>query len=168
MPSESVLKAKKEIVAGLVEEFRSAQSIVLVDYRGITVEQDTEMRAAARKANVKYKVVKNTLAKFAMKELGYEGIEEFLAGPTAIAMCDDDIIAPAKVMNDFAKKIDCLEIKAAIVEGKVVSVDEVKALAELPSKETLISMLLSALIGNVAGLARAVQAIADKKENEAE
>ena len=163
MPSISVLEQKKAVVAALGEELKDAKTIVLVDYRGITVEKDTEFRAAMRKAGVVYKVVKNNLVKLAMKDLGIDGLDSFLEGPTAIAFSTTDTVAPAKVVNDFAKKINALEIKSGVMEGKVVSLDEIKALASLPSKETLLAMLAGVLNENIAAFARVIDAIVEKQ-----
>ena len=164
MPSAGVLEQKKVVVSGLIEELRDAKSIIFVDYRGITVEQDTEMRAAMRKADVKYKVVKNNLVKLAMKELGVSGVDEVFDGPTAVAFSSSDVVAPAKTVNDFAKKITAVEIKAGIMEGKAVSLEEIKALAELPSKEALLASLASVLNENIAAFARVIDAVAKKQE----
>lgn len=176
MPSKKVLQQKKEVVKGLTEKVKAAKTIVLADYRGLTVEQDTELRNALRKAGVEYKVYKNTLTRFAMKENGMESIDPYLNGPTAIAMSDTDMIAPAKVLSEYAKKYEKLELKAGIVEGKVVGVNEIKALADLPPREVLIarvlggfnapiSGLVNVLNGNLRGLAVALNAIAEKKAN---
>lgn len=163
MPSANILEAKKVVVAGLIEELKDAKTIVLVDYRGINVEDDTAFRAAMRKAGVTYKVVKNTLVKLAMKEIGVDGLDSFLEGPTAIAFSTTDVVAPAKVVNEFAKKVEALEIKSGVMEGKVVSLAEIKAIAELPSKEVLLASLAGVLNQNIAAFARAIDAIVQKQ-----
>lgn len=174
MPSEKILHLKQEVVQGLSEKIKSAKSIVLADYRGLTVEQDTELRSALRKAGVEYKVVKNTLTRFAMKENGLGEIDSFLNGPTAMALSDSDPVAPAKVLAEYAKKYDKLELKAGVVEGKVIDVNGVKALAELPPREVLIARVLggfnapitglvNVLNGNIRGLVVALNAIAEQK-----
>ena len=179
MPSEAKLNSNKEVVQGIVRDLNSAKSIVLVDYRGITVAQDTELRTALRKAGVKYRIVKNTMTTFAVKEVGLDGLVEKLKGPTAMASSDTDLVAPAKVMAEFAKKIDKLEIKAGVVEGKVIDLGGVKALAELPPKEILISTVLgtlkapitglvNVLNGNIRGLVCALNAIAEQKKEAVE
>jgi len=171
LPSEKVLQEKKGIVKELSDKVKSAKSIVLADYRGLTVEQDTALRSALRKAGVDYKVVKNTLTRFAMKQNGYESIDSYLNGPTAMAISDTDPVAPAKVLSEFAKKYDKLELKAGIVEGRVIDVNGIKALADLPSREVLIARVLggfnaplsgfvNVLNGNIRGL---VVAIAEQK-----
>lgn len=175
MPSNKILEQKKQVVTDLTEKIKSAQSIVLADYRGLTVEQDTELRNALRKAGVEYKVVKNTLTSLAMKESGIE-LDDFLTGPTAMAISSSDAVAPAKVLSEFAKKYEKLELKVGVVEGKVIDLEGVKALAELPSREVLIAKVLggfnapisgfvNVLNGNMRGLVVALNAIAEQKAN---
>lgn len=163
MPSNKILEQKKKVVQELTEKVKSAQTIVLADYRGLTVEQDTALRNALRAAGVEYKVVKNTLTSFAMKENGLEGMDAYLSGPTAMAMSATDVVAPAKVLAEFAKKFDKLELKAGVVEGKVVDVNVIQKLAELPSREVLIARLMGSLNAPMTGLAVALNAIAEKK-----
>lgn len=176
MPSEKALQQKKEIVNELTEKIKAAKAIVLADYRGLTVEQDTELRSALRKAGVDYKVVKNTLTRFAAKENGLDGLDSFLNGPTAMAISTNDPVAPAKVLAEFAKKYDKLELKVGVIEGKVIDVNGVKALAELPPREVLIARVLAGfnapitgfvnvLNGNIRGLVCALNAIAEQKAN---
>ncbi len=174
MPSKKILEQKKELVIKMTERLKAAKSMVIADYRGLTVEQDTELRVALRKAGVDYKVVKNTLTKFAMKESGIEGIDSYLDGPTAIAVSETDIIAPAKVLVEYSKKFENLEIKVGILDGKILDLKEIQALAALPSKEVLIAKMLGSfnapitgfvnvLNGNLRGLAVAVNAIYEQK-----
>lgn len=174
MPSEKMLQAKKEIVIEISEKVKNAKSIILADYRGLTVEQDTELRNELRKAGVDYKVSKNTMVRFAVKENGLEELDKFLHGPTAIAISDSDPVAPAKVLAEFAKKYEKLELKAGVVEGRVIDVNGIKNLADLPPKEVLIAKVLggfnapiagfaNVLNANLRGLAVALKAIADKK-----
>ncbi len=176
MPSNRILEQKKQVVAELTEKVKAAQSIVLADYRGLTVEQDTELRNALRAAGVEYRVVKNTLTSFAMKENGLEGLDPFLNGPTAMAISSTDAVAPAKVLSEFSKKFEKLELKVGVVEGKVIDLDGIKALAELPSREVLIAKVLggfnapisgfvNVLNGNMRGLVVALNAIAEQKAN---
>lgn len=176
MPSERILQRKKEIVNELVNNFSSAKAIVITDYRGITVEQDTEMRSAFRNAGVEYKVVKNTLTKIAVDEMGLEELNPYLVGPTSIAYSNTDPVAPVKVIDEFSRKFDNLEIKVGVVEGKIVDVDEIKVIASLPSREVLISRVLgglnspitgfvNVLNANIRGLVVALNAIAEKKES---
>lgn len=161
MPSANVLEQKKQIVADLVETLKAAQAGVLVDYRGITVEQDTQLRAKLREAGVEYKVVKNTLTRFAANEVGYQELDEQLNGPTALAISTTDPIAPAKVISDFAKDVEALEIKAGFLDGKVITIDEVKKLASTPSKEVLIAKVMGSLNAPISKLVRTLQALVD-------
>ncbi len=165
MPSNKILEQKKQVVQELTEKVKAAQSIVLADYRGLTVEQDTALRNALRAAGVEYRVVKNTLTSFAMKENGLEGLDPFLNGPTAMALSSTDVVAPAKVLAEFAKKFEKLELKAGVVEGKVVDVSVIQTLAELPSREVLIARVLGSLNAPITGLAVALNAIAEQKAN---
>jgi large subunit ribosomal protein L10 len=148
--------------------------MVLADYRGLTVEQDTALRSALRKAGVEYKVVKNTLTRFAVKESNLGGLESYLSGPTSLALSETDPVAPAKILSEYAKKFEKLEIKAGVVEGKVIDVKGVNALADLPSREVLIAKVLggfnapitgfvNVLNGNIRGLVVALNAIAEKQ-----
>lgn len=164
MPSEKVLEAKKAQVAELVEVLKSAQTGVLVDYRGLTVEEDTELRRKLRAANVKYFVVKNTLLRLAAKESGLDALDEILHGPTALAVSDEDAVAPAKVLADFAKENDKLELKSGFMDGSVMSLDEIKTLAATPSRETLIAKMMGSLNAPISDLARLLATIADGGE----
>ncbi|MDO4802299.1 MAG: 50S ribosomal protein L10, partial [Prevotellaceae bacterium] len=154
MPSEKALESKKAIVAQLKERFENAQAGVLADYRGLTVEQDTALRNKLREAGVDYTVVKNNLTRFAAKEVGLDELDSTLHGPTAIATSDTDVVAPAKVLIDFAKENEALEIKGGFVDGKVISIDEIKVYASIPSKEVLISKMLGSLQSPIGALAR--------------
>lgn len=176
MPSEKILQQKKEVVSDLSEKIKAAKAMVFADYRGLTVEQDTELRNALRKAGVEYKVVKNTLTRFAAKENGLEDLDSFLHGPTSMALSETDPVAPAKVLAEYAKKYDKLELKVGVVEGKIINLDGIKALAELPPREVLIAKVLgglnapisgfvNVLNGNIRGLVVALNAIAEKKAN---
>ena len=168
MPSANVLEQKKQVVAQLVETLKSAQAGVLVDYRGITVEQDTQLRAKLREAGVEYKVVKNTLTRFAAKEVGFEALDEQLNGPTALAISTTDAVAPAEVISDFAKEVEALQIKAGFVDGKVISLDEVKTLASTPSREVLIAKIMGSLNAPISKLVRTLQALVDNGVEPAE
>ena len=161
MPSAKVLEQKKESVAGLIEKLKMAQAGVLVDYRGLTVSEDTQLRAKLREAGVEYKVVKNTLTRFAVKEVGFEELDEVLNGPTSLALSFDDPVAPAKIISDFAKQNENLEIKAGFLDGKVISLDEVKTLANTPSRDTLIAKIMGSLNAPVSNLVRTLQALVD-------
>lgn len=165
MPNTKVLEQKKQVVADLADRLKNAAAGVLVDYKGINVEQDTKLRKSFREAGVKYEVVKNTLLKLAVKEAGLDELEAVLDGTTAIATAAEDAVAPAKVFKDFVKENSTLEIafKSGFADGKVLSINEINALADLPSREALLTMLASALLGTVRGLAVALNAVAEKK-----
>lgn len=160
------VEAKKEVVSEIASKLRESKSTIVVDYRGLTVAQVTELRKSLREAGVEFKVYKNTLTRRAAEEAELAGLNEYLTGPNAIAFSTEDVIAPAKVLNDFAKKNEALEIKAGVIEGNIASVEEVKALAELPSREGLLSMLLSVLQAPIRNLALAAKAVADQKEEQ--
>lgn len=157
MPSQKVLEEKKQVVAGLVESLKNAQGGVLFDYRGLTVEQDTKLRSELRNAGVDYHVVKNTLLRFASKEVGFDALDDILHGPTSLAVSATDAVAPAKVLAKFAKDNDVVSIKAGFVDGKVIGIDEVKVLSELPSKEELIAKLMGSLNAPVSGVVNVLQ-----------
>ena len=145
MPSAKILEQKKQIVSDLTDKLRRASAGVFVDYRGITVEEDTKLRAEMRKAGVDYAVVKNTLTRFAAKDAGLEGLDEILNGTTALAVSYDDPVAPAKILNEYAAKHENFKIKMGFVEGKVITPAEVKDLADLPSREVLIATVLGTM-----------------------
>ena len=153
MPSEKVLETKKAQVAETVEILKAAQTGVLVDYRGLNVEEDTELRRKLREANVKYFVIKNTLLRLAAKEVGLDALDEALHGPTAIAVSSEDAVAPAKVIADFAKENDKLEIKTGFMDGAVISLDEVNKLAATPNMDTLIAKMMGSLNSPISLLA---------------
>lgn len=161
MPSEKVLEAKKAQVAEVVEALKEAQTGILVDYRGLNVEEDTDLRNKLRAANVKYFVIKNTLLRLASKETGLEGLDEALHGPTAIAVSSEDAVAPAKVLSDFAKDNEKLEIKAGFMDGAVMTLDEIKKLAATPNRETLIAKMMGSLNAPISNLARLLSTIVD-------
>ena len=160
------IETKSVQVQEIAAKFEAASSVVVVDYRGLTVGQATELRKQLREAGVEFKVYKNTLTRRASEIAGLEGINEFLTGPNAIAFSNEDVVAPAKIINEFAKKNEALEIKAGIIEGNVSSAEDVKALAELPSREGLLSMLLSVLQAPVRNFALATKAVAEQKEEQ--
>ena len=162
MPSAKVLESKKQIVADLTEKLQTAVSGVIVNYSGITVENDTKMRAELRKAGVEYAVIKNTMTKRACENVGYGELGNVLEGMTAIAISKDDAVAPAKILKEYADKIDSFELKEGFVEGKVLDQAGVLELANIPSKEILIGKLLGSIQSPLYGLACALQAIIDK------
>lgn len=162
MPSQKILAAKKEVVAALLADCKDAKSFVFADARGLTVLQDTAMRAELRKNKVTYKVIKNTTAAILFKELGVEGLEDTLKGPTAVAYSTEDMIAPAKFMKQYADKFDKLSLKGGVLEGKALSAADVNALASIPSREVLYGQLVYTLISPITKLAVALNAIAEK------
>ncbi|MDW0109981.1 50S ribosomal protein L10 [Sporosarcina aquimarina] len=161
-----VLEAKKAVVTEIADKMKASASMVVVDYRGLNVAQATDLRKQLREAGVEFKVYKNSMARRAAEASGLEGLNEHLTGPNAIAFSTDDVIAPAKIINNFAKDNEALEIKAGVFEGTLASVEEVKAMATLPSREGLLSMLLSVLQAPMRNFALATKAVADQKEEQ--
>lgn len=166
MPSQKVLDKKKEQVQILAEKFKKAKMIVLTEYRGISVEDDTKLRSKVRENGDEYAVVKNSIIAHAAKEAGIEGIDS-LEGPTAVVIGYEDYVAPAKIVNDYAKDHEFYTIKSGVMDGKVIEVSEVKKLASLPSKDTLYAMLASALLGNIRNLAVVLDQTRQKQEENA-
>ncbi|MEJ7542559.1 50S ribosomal protein L10 [Staphylococcus intermedius] len=163
-----IIEAKKQQVDIIADQLKSSVSTVVVDYRGLTVAEVTELRKQLREANVQYKVYKNTMLRRAAEKAGIEGLDEFLTGPTAVAFTTEDVVAPAKVIAGFAKEHEALEIKSGIMEGSVITADEVKTVGSLPSHEGLVSMLLSVLQAPMRNFAYAVKAVGESKEENAE
>lgn len=161
MANATIIQQKQQIVNDLAEQMKQAASGVLVDYKGINVESDTKLRADLRKAGVQYSVVKNTLCARACDQIGYGELRNVLEGTTALALSEDQV-APAKILNDFAKDHENFVIKAGFVDGRLLSAEEVKALASIPSKEVLIGRILGSLQSSLYGFAYAIQAIIDK------
>lgn len=159
MPSAKILELKKAEVARLKEAFQSAQTLVVADYRGLTVAEDTELRKAMREAGVQYEVIKNTLASLAVKEAEIEGLDEVFQGPTAVAYSTEDPVSPAKILKDYSKKFNALEIKGGMTEGKAVDLAVIERLASIPSRETLLTQLVFTLNAPITGLARALNEI---------
>ncbi len=151
------IKAKEPIVQEIKGKLETAKGVVLADYRGLNVAQVTQLRSQLRNAGVEYKVVKNTMTRLAAAELGLEGLNPYLEGPTAIAFGIDDPVAPAKILSEFAKTNKALEIKAGVLEGKVIGFDGVKALADLPSREVLLSKVLGGMQAPLYGFANVLQ-----------
>lgn len=178
MPSERILEEKKQLVESLAEKIKVSKSFVLADYRGLTVDEDTQMRQSLRDEGLEYKVYKNTITKLAAEQNGIEGLDDFLKGPTAIAFSETDPVLPAKVLAGFAKKFKKLNLKAGFVEGEVLDESGIKSIASLPSREELlakalgslnapISGFVNVLHGNIRGLAVALNAIKEQKEQSA-
>lgn len=164
MPNAKVLETKKAIVEELTSKIQGATSVVFVNYSGITVAQDTELRRQFREANVEYTVVKNTLTRLATHKAGYAEFDELLNGTTSMACTTGDPIAPARIVCEFAKKNkDVLQIKGGFVEGKVLSIEELKSFGELPSKDALIAQVLGTFLAPITSLAFVLDQICQQK-----
>ena len=161
MASAKILEQKQQLVAELAESIKNAQSGVLVNYCGITVEDDAKLRKSLREAGVDYRVVKNTYIRKACAEAGLEGFDNVLEGMTALAM-SEDAVAPAKILCKYAKDNENFTVKAGFIDGRVIDVAEVEALAAIPGKEGLIAKMLGSIQSPLYGLAIALQAIVDK------
>ena len=164
--SEAIIAKKAAIVEEVTEKFKTAASVVIVDYRGLTVDEVTKLRKQLRDANVEIRVIKNSILSRAAKAAGLEGLDEVFTGPTAVAFSNEDVVAPAKIIDEFSKEAKALEIKGGIIEGKVSTLEEVTALAKLPGREGLLSMLLSVLQAPVRNVAYAINAVAEKDSEE--
>ena len=165
MASEKIINQKKEEVSKLAEKMKEAKIILLTDYRGINVADVTELRAELRKSNSEYKVIKNSITKRALAEAGIEGLDELLEGPTAVIMNSEDYLDAAKAIYNFIKDNEFYKIKGGVIDGKVMTTEEIITLAKLPSRETLLSMLAGALLGNISKLAVALDQVRAQKEN---
>lgn len=155
------VELKQPIVAAIAEDVKDAQSVVIVDYRGLTVAQDTELRKQLREAGIIYKVCKNTMMKRAFEGTDLEGLAPYLEGPSAMAVSKDDATAAARIICKFAKTADKLEVKAGVVEGKVYDMAGVQALSAIPSREELLSKLLGSIQSPIANFARVIKQIAE-------
>jgi large subunit ribosomal protein L10 len=151
------LEAKSQVIAEVKGKLSASKGVVLTDYRGLTVGEVTKLRAQLREAGIEYKVVKNTFVKRAADEIGLQGLDPFLEGPTAVAYGINDPVSPAKILSEFAKTYKALEIKAGILEGKVIGVEGVKALAELPPREVLLAQVLAAMQSPLVGMVNVLQ-----------
>ena len=168
MASEKILNQKKEEVSKLAAEMKEAKIILLTDYRGINVTDVTNLRTDLRNVNAKYTVIKNNITRRALAECGIEGLEDKLVGPTAVIMSNEDYLEPAKAIYKFSKDNDYYKIKGGVIEGKVMTAEEIITLAKLPSRDTLLSMLAGALLGNISKVAVALDQVRIKKEAGAE
>ena len=164
MASETILKQKQEEVSKLAAKMKDAKLILLTNYRGITVDVDTQLRRDLRAANAEYKIIKNNITKRALAECGIEGLEDKLEGPTAVIICDEDYLEPSKAIYKFTKDNDFYQIKGGVIDGEVKTPEEIVTLAKLPSRETLLSMLAGALLGNVSKFAVAIEQVRLQKE----
>lgn len=165
--SKEVIAKKAAIVEDVAKKFEDASSAVVVDYRGLTVAEVTDLRKQLREAGVEMRVIKNTFLKRAADKTGYEGLDELFAGPTAVAFASDDVAAPARILVKFAEDHDALEVKGGMIEGKVASLDEIDALSKLPDRDGMLSMLASVLQAPIRDFAYAVKAVADNKDEDA-
>lgn len=156
------VELKQPIVQEISEQIKDAQCVVLVDYRGLTVEEDTQLRKQLREAGVAYKVYKNTLMNFAFKGTEFESLSDSLEGPNAIAISKDDATAPARVLAQFAKTAPALEIKAGVVEGNFYDTEAMKEISGIPSREELLSKLLGSIQSPITNFARVIKQIAEK------
>lgn len=168
MANVKIIEAKSQQVSEVASKLKDSSCVVVADYRGLNVKQVTELRKQLREAGVEFQVLKNTLVRRATANAELSELDEYLTGPTAIAFSKDDVVAPAKILADFAKKNDKLSVKAGVVEGRVVGVEQIQELASLPSREGLLSMLLSVLQAPVRNFALAVKAVAEKQEGGAQ
>ena len=164
MASDAIIKQKEEEVKKLAEKLKEAKVILLTDYRGINVADVTKLRTDLRNVNTEYKVIKNNIVKRALNENGENGLDELLEGPTAVIFGLGDYLEPAKVVYNFAKNNDFYKIKGGIIEGKVMTAEEIITLAKLPSRQELLAKLAGALLGNITKLAVALDAVKAQKE----
>lgn len=165
--SEAAIAKKAEIVKQTTDMLNAAQSAIVVDYRGLTVAEVTDLRKQLRDAGIQMSVIKNKILDRAVEGTDYEDLRSTFVGPTAVAFSDEDPIAPAKILKKFADDHDALEIKGGFIEKKVKTLDEINEYATMPSREDLLSMLASALQDPMRKIARAVKAIADKEDEAA-
>lgn len=164
MASEKILNQKKEEVAKLAAEIKEAKLVLLVDYRGINVEDVTNLRTTVRNTNASYRVIKNNITRRALAECGIEMEASVLEGPTAVIMTNEDYLEPTKAIYNFSKANEFYKIKGGVVEGKVMTAEEIITLAKLPSRDALLSMLAGALLGNISKLAVALDQVRVQKE----
>lgn len=165
MASENILKQKEEEVSKLAEKLKEAKIILLTDYRGINVADVTKLRADLRNTNSEYKVIKNNIIKRALDANGESGLDDLLEGPTAIVIGTEDYLEPSKVIYNFSKNNEFYKIKGGIIDGKVMTAEEIITLAKLPSRQELMAKLAGALLGNITKLAVALDAVREQKAN---
>lgn len=163
MASEKILQEKQAQVSELASKMKEAKLILLTEYRGINVADVTEMRSKLRKVNAQYSVIKNNITKRALAECKIEGLEEQLVGPVAVVMSNEDYLEPSKIIYEFSKENDFYKIKGGVIDGKVVSAEEIITLAKLPSRQTLIAQLAGALLGNISKLAVVLDQVQKQK-----
>ena len=168
MASEKSINLKKEEVSKLAEKMKEAKLILLTDYRGINVADVTNLRTDLRNVNAEYKVIKNNITKRALAECNLEGLDEHLEGPTAVIMTNDDYLDATKIIYKFSKDNDFYKIKGGVVDGKVMTAEEIITLAKLPSRQDLLSMLAGGLLANISKFAVALEQVRLQKESAAE
>lgn len=161
-----IIEKKKQVVEEIAEKFRASQTAVVVDYRGLDVAEVTALRKELRDAGIDFKVYKNTMTRRAVEAVELTDLNDTLTGPTAIAFSNDDVVAPARILNNFKKEHEALEIKGGVIEGQVATLDQIKELADLPNYEGMVSMLLSVLQAPVRNFAYVTKAIAEQKEEQ--
>ena len=164
MASKEILKQKEELVNNLAEKLKDAKLVLITDYRGITVEDVTKLRNDLRETKAEYKVIKNNIVKRALNANGENGLDEILEGPTAVIIAEEDYLSPLKAIYKYAKDNEFYKIKGGIVEGKVLSVEELITLAKLPSRQELLGLLAGALLGNISKVAVALDQVRIQKE----
>ena len=165
MANEKIIDAKKAEVKALAEKMKEAKLVLFTDYRGINVTDVTDLRTKVRNANGEYKVIKNNITRRALQECKFEGLDDALVGPTAVIMTNDDYLEPTKAIYEFTKNNDYYKIKGGVIEGKVMTAEEIITLAKLPSRQELMAKLAGALLGNITKLAVALDAVREQKAN---
>ncbi len=168
MANEKILNQKKEEVTKLAEKIKNAKLVLLTDYRGINVTDDTQLRRDLRGVNATCNVIKNNITRRALQEAGVEGLEDTLVGPTAVIMSDEDYLEASKIIYKFGKDNEFYKIKGGVIEGKVMTAEEIITLAKLPSREALLSMLAGALLANISKVAVALNEVKKQKEEAGE
>lgn len=168
MANEKILNQKKEEVTKLAEKIKNAKLVLLTDYRGINVTDDTQLRRDLRGVNATCSVIKNNITRRALQEAGVEGLEETLVGPTAVIISDEDYLEASKIIYKFGKDNEFYKIKGGVIEGKVMTAEEIITLAKLPSREALLSMLAGALLANISKVAVALNEVKKQKEEAGE
>ena len=164
MANQKAIERKQSEVSALSEKIKESKLVLLTDYRGISVEDVTGLRANLRKVDAEYKVIKNNITRRALEEAKIEGLEDLLVGPTAVVLSNGDYLEPLKAVYEYAKNNETYKIKGGVIDGKVMTAEEIITLAKLPSRETLISMLAGALLGNISKLAVALDQVRVQKE----
>ena len=164
MANQKAIEKKHSEVSASAEKMKESKLVLLTDYRGISVEDVTGLRSNLRKVDAEYKVIKNNITRRALAEAKIEGLEDLLVGPTAVVLASEDYLEPLKAVYEYAKNNETYKIKGGVIDGKVMTTEELITLAKLPSRETLISMLAGALLGNISKLAVALDQVRVQKE----